>query len=88
MAIFNRAVSLAEPDRCVIDTYSRGQRLTVADLNSHVFGGSTVEHETEPAKPVEVYVRILNNISHLVTRINIERTMHTSSGQWYTSRMH
>ena len=73
----SRCSSLVETDRCRVDAYSRGQRLTVAELNSWVFQGHATLWSIELARPVVVYERILNDIAHLVSRMNIERVRHT-----------
>ena len=71
------------PDHCVIDAYFRGQRLTLNELNSRTFGRAGVPRVTVPAQPVDVFARFLNNISLLVSRMNIERVIHAASGQWW-----
>jgi F-box protein 21 len=70
------------PDRCIIDAYFRGQWLTLNELNSRTFGRAAVPRVTVQARPMEVYARFLNNISLLVNRMNIERVIHTASGEW------
>ena len=54
----------------------------MAELNSRAFQRPVTLRSIEPARPVVVYERILNNIAHLVNRMNIERVRHTPSGQW------
>jgi hypothetical protein len=71
------------PDRCIIDAYFRGQWLTLNELNSRTFGRAAVPRVTVQARPMEVYARFLNNISLLVNRMNIERVIHTASGEWW-----
>ena len=78
-------MSTAQPDHCIIDAYSRGQRLTQSELNLRTFQRRAPPQATSPARPVEVYVRFLNNIALLVNRMNIERVIHTPSGQWSVS---